>query len=44
MKKAGFTIVTILAVAAATYTYFNYMFYSLSDASLFDDNEINGYL
>ena len=44
MKTAGFTIVTILAVAAATYTYFNYMFGSLSDASLFDDNEMNGFL
>lgn len=44
MKKAGFTIVGILAVAAATYTYFSYMFDSLSESSLFDEGEFNGYL
>lgn len=44
IRISGFTLLGILAVAATTYAYFNYMLSDLEENALFEEANIPHYL
>ena len=44
MKSAGITVLGVLAVAAITYKYFDYMFSGFSETPLFEVNSFDDVL